>query len=73
MTEFPPSSPQFELLKSASAMIDLAEPRYMSVEHFCAAYYAAISEIEIVGINGQQFVDLDTTNAKMLILRARFS
>jgi hypothetical protein len=73
MTEFSPSSPQFELRHSTSAMVDIPEPRYMSVEHFCKTYHCAFYEIEIVGINGQQFVDLDTTNAKMLILRARFT
>jgi hypothetical protein len=45
----------------------------MSVEHFCKTYRAAISEVEILGIDGGQFVDLDSTKAKMLMLRARFS
>jgi hypothetical protein len=73
MSEFPPSSPQFELRHSQSAMVDISEPRYMSVEHFCKAYSAAISEVEIVGINGGRWVDLDSTIAKMLMLRARYS
>jgi hypothetical protein len=45
----------------------------MSVEHFCKTYRAAISEVEIVGIYGKEFVDLDNTKAKLLMLRARFS
>jgi hypothetical protein len=73
MPEFPPSSPQFELRRSQSAMVDLPEPKYMSVAHFCATYGAAISEVEIVSINGGQFVDLDSSQAKLLILRAKFS
>jgi hypothetical protein len=52
-------------------MVDLPEPKYMSVEHFCVTYHAAISEIEMVGINGQQFVDLDSSQAKLIILRAK--
>jgi hypothetical protein len=72
MSVFPPSSPQFELRHSTSGMVDYAVPRYMSVEHFCATYRAAISEIAIIGINGGQFVDLDSTKAKMLMLRAKF-
>jgi hypothetical protein len=54
-------------------MVDIPEPRFMSVEHFCQAYGAAISEIEIVGINGGQFVDLDSSQAKLLILRAKYA
>jgi hypothetical protein len=73
MTTFPPSSPQFELRHSTTAMVDIPEPRYMSVEHFCKAYRAAISEIGIVGINGQQFVDLESSQAKLIMLRAKFS
>jgi hypothetical protein len=72
MSTIPPSSTQFELRHSSSTMVDLPEPKYMSGEHFCRAYHAAISEIEILEINGQQFVDLDSTNAKILILRAKF-
>jgi hypothetical protein len=72
VTTIPPSSPQFELRHSSSGMVDILEPKYMSVEYFCARYHAAISEIEIVGINGQQFVDLDSSKAKLIILRARF-
>jgi hypothetical protein len=73
VTTIPPSSPQFELRHSSSAMVDLPEPKYMSVEHFCKTYSAAISEVEIVGINGQQFVDLDSSQAKLLILRAKYA
>jgi hypothetical protein len=54
-------------------MVDLPEPKYMSVEHFCQTYHAAISEIEIVGINGGQFIDLESSQAKLIILRAKFS
>jgi hypothetical protein len=54
-------------------MVDLQEPRFMSVEHFCQTYGAAMSEIEIVDINGQQFVGLETSQAKLLILRVRYS
>jgi hypothetical protein len=72
VTTIPPSSPQFELRHSTSAMVDLSEPKYMSVGHFCSTYRAAISEIEIVGINGNQFVGLDSTKAKLIILRAKF-
>jgi hypothetical protein len=68
-----PISPQFEIRHSTSAIVDIPVPRYMTVAHFCSTYKAEISEIEIVGINGQQFVDLESTKAKMLILRARFS
>jgi hypothetical protein len=73
MSTLPPQSPQFELRNSSSTIATFAEPRYMSVEHFCRAYNATISEIDIVGISGQQFVDLDSTKAKLLILRAKFS
>jgi hypothetical protein len=66
-------SSRFEIVKSQTSIVDYAEPRYMTVVHFCATYKAAISEVEIVGINGGQFVDLESTNAKRLILRARFS
>jgi hypothetical protein len=66
-------SPQFELRNSSSTIATMAEPRYMTVQHFCKAYGAAVSEIEIVGLNGQQFVDLETRKAKLLILRARYS
>jgi hypothetical protein len=66
-------SPQFELKHSTSAITDYAAPRYMSVEHFTKTYRCAISEVEIVGIQGQQFVDIESTKAKMLMLRARFS
>jgi hypothetical protein len=48
MSEFPPSSPQFELRHSTSAMVSLPETKYMSVAHFCQTYGAAISEVEIV-------------------------
>jgi hypothetical protein len=72
MTTIPPFSPEFELRHSASTIADFAVPRYMAVEHFCKTYRAAISEIEIAGIDGQQFVDLDSTKAKMLMLRAKF-
>jgi hypothetical protein len=54
-------------------MVDIEEPRFMSVAHFCQTYGAAISEIEIVGINGGQFVDLDSSQAKLLILRAKYA
>jgi hypothetical protein len=67
-----PSSPQFEMRKSTTAMVDIPEPKYMSVDHFCKTYGAAISEIEIVGVNGGQFVDLDSSKAKLIILRAKF-
>jgi hypothetical protein len=73
MSEFPPSSPQFQLRHSSSGMVDLQELRFMSVEHFCQTYGAAMSEIEIVDINGQQFVGLETSQAKLLILRVRYS
>jgi len=73
MTTFPAEESQFELRHSTSAMVDIPEPRYMSVEHFCKAYSAAVSKIEIVGINGQQFVDLESSQAKLIILRAKFS
>jgi hypothetical protein len=66
-------SDQFEVRHSASTIADFAEPRYMTVAHFCKTYNAAISEIEIVGINGQQFVDLESNKARLIILRARFS
>jgi hypothetical protein len=72
VTTIPPSSPQFELRHSTSGMVDLPEPKYMSVDHFCKTYGAAISEIEIVGVNGQQFVDLDSSQAKLVILRTKF-
>jgi hypothetical protein len=72
VTTIPPESPQFELRHSNSGMVDLPEPKYMSVEHFCATYHAAISEVEILGINGQGFVDLDSSQAKLIILRAKF-
>jgi hypothetical protein len=72
MSAFSPSSPQFELRKSNSAIVDYAVPRYTSVEHFCATYHAAISEIEIIGINGGQFVDLESSKARLIMLRARF-
>jgi hypothetical protein len=68
----PPESPQFELRRSASGMVDLPSPRFMSVEHFIKTYRCAISEIEILGIDGGQFVDLESTKAKMLMLRAKF-
>jgi hypothetical protein len=44
----------------------------MSVEHFCATYHSVASEVEILGIDGQQFVDLDSSKAKLIILRAKF-
>jgi hypothetical protein len=72
VTTIPPSSPQLELRHSSSGMVDLPEPKYMSVEHFCKIYGAAISEIEILGIDGGQFVDLDSRQAKLIILRAKF-
>jgi hypothetical protein len=72
MTTIPPSSPQFELRNSHSSIATFAEPRYMAVEYFCKTYRCAISEVEIVGIDGQQFVDIDSTNAKMLILRLKY-
>jgi hypothetical protein len=72
ISPMPPSSPQFEIVKSQTAMIDIPVPRYMSVEHFCNTYHAFVSEIEIVGINGQPFVDLESTKAKLIILRAKF-
>jgi hypothetical protein len=66
-------SPQFEIVKSQTSIADYATPRYMSVEHFCQTYRCAVSEVEIVGINGQQFVDLESSQAKLLMLRAKFS
>jgi hypothetical protein len=72
VTTIPPSSPQFELRHSTSGMVDIPEPRFMSAEHFIKTYRCAISEIEIVGINGGQFIDLDSTKAKLIILRAKF-
>jgi hypothetical protein len=53
-------------------MMDIQVPRFMSVTHFCQTYGAAISEIEIVGIDGGQFVDLDSSQAKLIILRAKY-
>jgi hypothetical protein len=73
MTTSNPESPQFELRHSTSSIADIPVPKYMPVAHFCKAYSAAIAEVEILGINGQQFVDLESTKAKMLMLRARFS
>ena len=73
MSVFPPPSPQFEIRKSTSSMVDLPEPRYMSVEYFIKTYRCAISEIQLVMIDGKEFVDLESTKAKMLILRAKFS
>ena len=67
-----PSSPESEMRHSTSGIVDLPVPKYMSVGHFCKTYGAAISEIEIVGLNGSQFVDLDGTKAKLIILRAKF-
>jgi hypothetical protein len=71
MSDIFPSSPQFEFRNSTSSIATFAEPRYMTVEHFCKTYGAAISEFEIVGINGKQFVDLDSSPAKLIMLRAR--
>jgi hypothetical protein len=73
MTTIPPSSPEFELRHSTSAIVDIPVPKYMAVANFCATYKAAISEIEILGIQGQQFVDLESNKAKLIMLRARFS
>jgi hypothetical protein len=73
MSTIPPSSPQFEFRHSSSSIADFAEPRFIALEHFLKTYRAAISEVEIVRINGQQFVDLETAKTKMLILRARYS
>jgi hypothetical protein len=73
MTTFPPEEPQFELRHSTSSIVDIPTPKFMSVAHFCSTYRAAISEVEVLGIQGQQFVDLESTKAKMLMLRARFS
>jgi hypothetical protein len=73
MTTFPPESPQFELRHSTSAIVDMPVPRYMLVEYFCKTYRCAPSEIEILGIQGQQFVDLESNKAKLIMLRARFS
>jgi hypothetical protein len=72
MTTIPPSSPQFELRHSTSAMVDIPEPKFMSVAHFCETYRVVLSEIEIIGINGGQFVDLDSNRAKLIILRAKY-
>jgi hypothetical protein len=66
-------SPQFEMVKSQTSIADFAAPRYMSVEHFCQTYGAAMSEIEIYGIDGGQYVDLESSPAKLLMLRAKFS
>jgi hypothetical protein len=73
MTTIPPFSPEFELRHSTSAIVDIPVPRYMAVAHFCKTYHCAISEVEILGINGQQFVDLESSQAKLIILRAKFS
>jgi hypothetical protein len=67
-----PISRQFEIVKSQNAILDYAAPRYMSAEHFTKTYRCAPSEIEILGIHGKQFVDLESTKAKLLILRAKF-
>ena len=64
---------QFELRHSTSAIVDVPVPKYMSVEHFCAAYHCSISEIEIVSVGNSQFVDLESSKAKLLILRAKYS
>jgi hypothetical protein len=64
-------SPQFEIVKSQTSIADYATPRYMSVEHFCHTYSAALSEVEIVGINGQGFVDFKSAKAKLQMLRAK--
>jgi hypothetical protein len=66
-------SPQFEIVQSQTSIADYAAPRYMSVEHFCKTYSAGISEIEIFGIDGGQFVDLESSQAKLLMLRAKFT
>jgi hypothetical protein len=66
-------SPQFEIVQSQTSIADYAAQRYMSVEHFCRTYGAAMSEIEIFGIDGGQYVDLESNQAKLLILRAKFS
>jgi hypothetical protein len=70
MATIPPSSPQFEMRHSTSSIVDIPVPRYMAVEHFCKTYRCALSEIEILGINGGQFVDLESTKAKLLIPKA---
>jgi hypothetical protein len=72
MTTYPPSYPEFEMRHSPNAIVDLPVPKFMSVEHFCATYHCAISEIEIVRINGSQFVDLESSKAKLVMLRAKF-
>jgi hypothetical protein len=72
MSVFPPEEPQFELRHSTSAIVDIPEPKFMSVTYFCATYHCAVSEIEVIGINGQQFVDLESSKAKLIMLRAKF-
>ncbi len=57
---------------SPNAIVDLPVPKFMSVTSFCAKYKASVSEIEVVGINGDQFVDLESRKAKLLMLRAKF-
>jgi hypothetical protein len=72
MSVFPPSSPQFETRHSNAAIVDIPEPKFMSATHFCSTYHAAISEIEVIGIDGGHFVDLESSKAKLVILRAKF-
>jgi hypothetical protein len=72
MTTYPPSYPEFEMRHSPNAIVDLPVPKFMSVENFCATYHCSKSEIEIVGINGSPFVDLESNKAKLIMLRAKF-
>jgi hypothetical protein len=72
MSTLPPSSPQFEIRHSTSTIADMPEPKYMAVAYFCQRYHCAINEVEIVGINGGQFIDLDSMQARMIILRNRY-
>jgi hypothetical protein len=58
--------------QSTTAIVDVPVPKFMSVAHFCSTYGASPSEVEIIGIDGVQFVDLEATKTKMLILRAKF-
>jgi hypothetical protein len=72
MTTYPPQFPEFEMRHSPNAIVDLPVPKFMSVEHFCATYHCAKYEIEVVGINGSQFVDLESNKSKLIMLRAKF-
>jgi hypothetical protein len=67
-----PIPPQFPLRNSSSTIATFHEPCFMSIEGFCQMTGASstdITEVQVVLIEGQYFVNLESKAAKVMMAR----